>query len=82
MQDLRCDKCRMVKTNLLGKYCECTGRYRTTLGRTAGTTTNLLNFGSDVRMFVLLMKRIAVHHGLDLLRSVVDSIHDPFMLVE
>ncbi len=66
----------MVKNNLLGKYCECTGRFSTTLGRETGANLNLLNYGSDIHMFVLLLKRVAVHHHLDLLRDIVDSIYN------
>jgi len=32
MQDLKCNKCKMVKNELVSQYCECTGTYEQTIG--------------------------------------------------
>ena len=79
MQDLRCDKCKMVKNNLLGMYCDCTGRYNPALAKMIGDNTNLLNYNSDIRMFVLLMKRISARNHMDLLSGIVDSLNEIYI---
>jgi len=76
MQDLKCQKCKMVKTGQLTKYCSCTGKYRKTLGIEKNTNTNLLNLATDINLFVLLMKRIAVHHKMELLGSLIEEIFE------
>ena len=75
MQDLKCEKCKMVRTNLLTRLCKCTGNYKTTLGN-GQVNTNLVNMGTSVKWFVLLMKRIGVYHKMELLQSVVDNVFD------
>eukprot|EP01022_Parablepharisma_sp_SALTPOND_P011850 TRINITY_DN1509_c0_g2_i1.p1 TRINITY_DN1509_c0_g2~~TRINITY_DN1509_c0_g2_i1.p1 ORF type:complete len:2157 (+),score=297.67 TRINITY_DN1509_c0_g2_i1:3876-10346(+) len=82
MQDLKCEKCKMIKTGLLGKYCECTGKYALTLNKKKSGSTNLLNLNTDVNLFILLMKRIAVHHRMDLLGSIIDDIFEEYDIAE
>eukprot|EP00831_Metopus_contortus_P033587 TRINITY_DN2690_c0_g1_i1.p1 TRINITY_DN2690_c0_g1~~TRINITY_DN2690_c0_g1_i1.p1 ORF type:complete len:335 (+),score=54.94 TRINITY_DN2690_c0_g1_i1:169-1173(+) len=72
MQDLKCDRCKSVKTHLLNVFCDCTGKYRRTLS--TGKHLDLLSYDSSISHFLLLMKRIAENHHLELLRSIVDSI--------
>ncbi|KAG0320031.1 DNA polymerase epsilon catalytic subunit [Dissophora globulifera] len=59
MQDLRCVKCRRVKADHLGQWCECSGRFVTTLGR------------ADYLRKMRVFENIADFYGLPLLREVV-----------
>ncbi|KAG9322756.1 hypothetical protein KVV02_007016 [Mortierella alpina] len=59
MQDLKCLKCRRVKADHLGEWCECSGRFVTVLGRN--------EYLRKMRVF----ENIAEFYGLALLKEVV-----------
>ncbi|KAG0367489.1 hypothetical protein BC939DRAFT_506368 [Gamsiella multidivaricata] len=59
MQDLKCVKCRRVKADHLGEWCECSGRFVTVLGRT--------EYLRKMRVF----DNIAEFYGLSLLKEIV-----------
>ncbi|KAF9208588.1 DNA polymerase epsilon catalytic subunit [Haplosporangium sp. Z 27] len=59
MQDLKCVKCRRVKPDFLGEWCECSGRFVTALGRA--------EYLRKMRVF----ENIAEFYGLALLKEIV-----------
>ena len=59
MQDLKCIKCRRVKADHLGEWCECSGRFVTVLGRN--------EYLKKMRVF----ENIAEFYGLVLLKEIV-----------
>ncbi|KAF9359459.1 DNA polymerase epsilon catalytic subunit [Mortierella sp. AD094] len=59
MQDLKCVKCRRVKPDFLGEWCECSGRFVTALGR--------VEYLRKMRVF----ENIAEFYGLVLLKEIV-----------
>ncbi|KAF9436997.1 DNA polymerase epsilon catalytic subunit [Entomortierella beljakovae] len=59
MQDLKCIKCRRVKPDFLGEYCECSGKFVTALGR------------AEYLRKMKVFDNIAEFYGLVLLKEVV-----------
>ncbi|KAF9181365.1 DNA polymerase epsilon catalytic subunit [Haplosporangium sp. Z 11] len=59
MQDLKCVKCRRVKADHLGEWCECSGRFVTVLGRN--------EYLRKMRVF----ENIAEFYGLALLKEII-----------
>ncbi|KAF9543309.1 DNA polymerase epsilon catalytic subunit [Mortierella hygrophila] len=59
MQDLKCVKCRRVKADHLGEWCECSGRFVTVLGR------------NDYLRKMRVFENIAEFYGLSLLKEIV-----------
>ncbi|KAG0052419.1 DNA polymerase epsilon catalytic subunit [Gryganskiella cystojenkinii] len=59
MQDLKCVKCRRVKADHLGEWCECSGRFVTVMGR------------NDYLRKMRVFENIAEFYGLVLLKEVV-----------
>ncbi|KAK3818962.1 MAG: DNA polymerase epsilon catalytic subunit A [Benniella sp.] len=58
-QDLKCVKCRRVKADFLGEWCECSGNFVTTMGR--------VEYLRKMRVF----ENIAEFYGLPLLKEAV-----------
>ncbi|KAI1296371.1 DNA polymerase epsilon catalytic subunit [Mortierella claussenii] len=58
-QDLKCVKCRRVKVDFLGEWCECSGEFVTALGR--------VEYLRKMKVF----DNIAEFYGLSLLKEVI-----------
>ncbi|KAF9330439.1 DNA polymerase epsilon catalytic subunit [Podila minutissima] len=59
MQDLKCVKCRRVKADHLGEWCECSGRFVTVLGR------------NEYLRKLKVFENISEFYGLALLKEIV-----------
>ena len=74
IQDFECNKCKLVKENLLGSMCSCTGIYKNTNGDICLKNLqnkNLLNSHSDVQILLELIKNIARRHQMKMLYRIV-----------
>ena len=76
IQDFECQKCKLIKENLLGNMCSCTGIYKNTNGDIPLEklqNKNLLNSHSDIKILISLVKNIARRHQMKMLYRILVS---------
>lgn len=72
LQDVKCQRCKMVNNNIVSDRCACTGLFEQTVGHQPPEhlkNQNLLNSLTDIRLFVRLLRNFATFHRMFVLRD-------------